>query len=77
MLRGGEVIGVMGGELVWSLVWWVMGELMHTCGRMILAKMWWVDWGPKVVGSWGQVWWVVECLVKVVVGGEVVGGKVW
>ena len=35
---------------------------------MIMAKMWWVDWDPQVVDGWGQVWWVVGWLGKVVLG---------
>ena len=36
-----------------------MGELVHRGSGVIVAKMWWVDWGPQVVAGWGQVWWVV------------------
>ena len=26
--------------------WWVMGELVHRGGGVIVVKMWWVGWGP-------------------------------
>ena len=42
-----------------------MGELVHRCGRMIMVKMWWVNWGPQVVGSWGQVEWLGKGVVEV------------
>ena len=38
-----------------------------------MAKMWWVNWGPQVVGGPGVVGdWMVG---KGVVGGEVVGER--
>ena len=37
----------------------MVGELVHRGGGVIVAKRWWVSWGPQVVGGWGQVWWVV------------------
>ena len=44
-----------------------MGELVHRGGGVIMPKMWWIDWGPQVVGGWSQVWWVVRWLGKDVV----------
>ena len=34
----------------------VVGELVHRGGGVIVAKRWWVSWGPQVVGGWNQVW---------------------
>ena len=46
----------------------MMGELVHRGGGVVVTKMWWVHWGPQVVGCWHQVWWVVGWLGKGVVG---------
>ena len=48
-----------------------MGDLVLRGGRVIMAKMWWVD-GARCGGwwdGWGKVWWVVRWLGKGVVGG--------
>ena len=51
----------------------VMGELVHRGGEVIMAKIWWVGWGPQVVGGWARCggWWG-DC-GQDVVGGGVVG----
>ena len=42
--------------------------MVHRGGGVIVAKMWWVDWGPQVMGGWGHVWWVLGWLRKGLVG---------
>ena len=53
----GGVIEVRNGS---GQVWWVIGELVHRDGGVIVAKMWWLNGTHR--------WWVVETRYGGVVG---------
>ena len=44
-------------------------EFYQGYSKVIMAKIWWVGWGPQVVGGWARCGgWLGDC------GQDVVGG---